>query len=65
LAKFDKDTGLLHTTYPTNYNLLNFSLYILGPTSEKVLADKLIILQVICCAASVILRYSIGYAVFD
>lgn len=65
LARFDKESGLLHTTYPTNLNLLNYSLHILGPTSEKELADKLIQVQVICCAISFVLRYSIGYAVFD
>lgn len=65
LARFDKETGLLNTTYPDNYNLLNFSLYVLGPQTEKVLADKLILLQVICCVVSVILRYSIASVVFE
>ena len=65
LARFDKESGLLHTTYPTNYNLLNFSLHLLGPTSEKELADKLVLLQLLCCAGSIVLRYSIGYILFD
>lgn len=56
---------MLTTTYPDNYNLLNYSLHIIGPTSEKDLADKLIILQVICCATGIVLRYTIGYLVFD
>lgn len=65
LARFSKDTGLLYTTYPENLNLLNFSLHVLGPQTEKDLADKLMILQVACCVLGIVLRYSIGYLVFD
>ena len=65
LAKFNKDTGLLTTTYPENYNLLNYSLHLIGPTSEKELADKLIILQIVCCVTGIVLRYTIGYLVFE
>jgi UDP-N-acetylglucosamine--dolichyl-phosphate N-acetylglucosaminephosphotransferase len=46
LAKFNKETGLLETTWPGNNNLLNYAIHVLGPTSEKVLADKLILFQV-------------------
>lgn len=49
LAKFNKDTGLLETTWPTNYNLLNYAIHVLGPNSEKELADKLVIFQVSPC----------------
>jgi hypothetical protein len=48
LTTFNVETDKLHAI-PTNMNLLNLSLGLLGPTNEGVLCLKLLYFQVACC----------------
>lgn len=55
LPRYDPETGLLHAT--PNYNLVNLMLRITGPSTELQLCFRLLILQVISCAAAFAVRY--------
>jgi len=56
LAKWDPKTNKL-TGVKTNWNLLNVSLLIIGPTSEKMLVIYLLAFQVFCCGIALMIRY--------
>ena len=49
LPRYDPSTGLLHAT--PNMNLVNLTLRVLGPSTERVLCIRLLILQAVCCLA--------------
>ena len=55
LPTFDPKTGLLHAT--PNWNLVNAMLAVFGPTTEKGLCVRLLVLQAACCALGFGARY--------
>jgi UDP-N-acetylglucosamine--dolichyl-phosphate N-acetylglucosaminephosphotransferase len=57
LARLDPATGLLHGR-PSNWNLLNWSLLLIGPTSERNLCRILLAFQVFSCLLGLAIRYS-------
>lgn len=58
LPTIELKTRRLHTTYPTNLNMVNFVLWVTGPLTEQQLGDVLIALQVVVNLAVIILiRY--------
>ena len=58
LPKYDHKTKLL-TGQAEHKNLLNLSLRILGPTREQDICTYLIILQIICNAIALVLRFTL------
>eukprot|EP01100_Stratorugosa_tubuloviscum_P007745 TRINITY_DN3199_c1_g1_i1.p1 TRINITY_DN3199_c1_g1~~TRINITY_DN3199_c1_g1_i1.p1 ORF type:complete len:376 (+),score=139.37 TRINITY_DN3199_c1_g1_i1:742-1869(+) len=57
LPKFNPKTGLLEAE-KKHFTLINFALYIFGPTNEGVLCRRLLIFQIICCASALFVRHS-------
>ena len=55
LPKYNVETGKLEGI-ATNLNLLNLTLLITGPMTEKALCELLMVFQVICCAAGMGIR---------
>jgi UDP-N-acetylglucosamine--dolichyl-phosphate N-acetylglucosaminephosphotransferase len=55
LPRYDPATGLLHST--PNMNLVNLTLRVLGPCSERTLCIKLLTLQVLCCVVAFAARH--------
>ena len=49
LPRYDPSTGLLHPT--PNMNLVNLTLRIMGPCTERALCIRLLVLQGLCCLA--------------
>lgn len=58
LPKMDLKTKKMHTTFPTNLNLVNFMLYVTGPLNEQQLGNVLLALQVLTNSIVImVLRY--------
>eukprot|EP00727_Mastigamoeba_balamuthi_P009878 m51a1_g5512 putative udp-n-acetylglucosamine--dolichyl-phosphate n-acetylglucosaminephosphotransferase-like (380) ;mRNA; r:390117-391405 len=57
LPRLNKDTGKLEAVWPAHLNLVNFALRVLGPTRESDLVVILLLLQAVCCAGALGLRY--------
>lgn len=55
LPKFDKDTGKL-SAVKEHRNLVNLTLWLCGPMSERQLCTVLLILQAVCCCIGLIAR---------
>lgn len=58
LPTYDPKTGLLHAT--PNWNLVNATLQILGPTTEKQLCIRLLLFQALCCAGGFYARKALA-----
>lgn len=54
LPRYDPSTGLLHAT--PNLNLVNLTLQILGPCTEKTLCVRLLVFQALCCILGFAIR---------
>ena len=59
LPRYDPSTGLLHPT--PNMNLVNLTLRVMGPCTERALCVKLLILQALCCLVGVAARAWLGH----
>lgn len=59
LPRYDPKTDKL-VAIPTNHNLINLFLMIVGPQHEKVLVRKLLLLQVACSALAFFIRYQVA-----
>lgn len=55
LPRFDPATGLLHAT--PNWNLVNLTLHVLGPTTEQSLCVRILSMQVISCGLAFGVRH--------
>lgn len=64
LPKLNVETGLLEGV-PTHLNLVNQSLILLGPQSERRLAVILMAFQVVCSALAFYIRYPIARLLFE
>ena len=58
LPNFNRDTGKLEAV-PTNLNLVNLVLLITGPLTEQRLCILLLVFQVFCCSAGLLLRAAV------
>jgi len=58
LPRFDPATGLLYET--PNMNLVNLTLRLLGPCSERDLCVRLLSFQVVCCVAGFAARHMLA-----
>lgn len=48
-----------------NYTMINFALYILGPTTEKALVIILLAFQILCCGLGFYIRYHLSKLYYD
>lgn len=64
LTVYNHKTDTL-TGIPTNMNLLNLSLRIIGPTNEGVLCEKLLIFQILCSAVGIVIGGLFMWRHFD
>eukprot|EP01098_Paradermamoeba_levis_P015016 TRINITY_DN7419_c0_g2_i2.p1 TRINITY_DN7419_c0_g2~~TRINITY_DN7419_c0_g2_i2.p1 ORF type:complete len:353 (+),score=69.61 TRINITY_DN7419_c0_g2_i2:107-1165(+) len=63
LPSYNKKTGKLECV-TTHWNLINLALYILGPTSERMLTIYLCIFQVLCCCFGLFIRHYLSTFVY-
>mmetsp|Transcript_4022 Transcript_4022/g.8699 ORF Transcript_4022/g.8699 Transcript_4022/m.8699 type:complete len:199 (-) Transcript_4022:31-627(-) len=64
LARYDKETGLLHGV-KSHMNLLNLTLLILGPMTERSLCIVLMVFQGLCCGLGFFIRYWVAAQVYS
>jgi len=64
LPRLNRKTGKLEAV-TNHWNLLNLTLYLLGPLSEHSLCKVMMVFQILCCAFGFFVRYYVSLYFYD
>jgi UDP-N-acetylglucosamine--dolichyl-phosphate N-acetylglucosaminephosphotransferase len=63
LPRLNVETGKLEAI-PSNLNLINLALLLLGPQTEKDLCTIMLVFQIVCCAGGMFVRYFVSQILY-